>query len=88
MSNNFTNVEEEKLSKEELITRYARALDEVEKALEPFREHRKDLRASYIQNGWLTKEETSMVLKAYRQLKSGEDLGEISHYVDMIKGKL
>lgn len=88
MSNITQNVneqEEEVLTKEELITRYAKALDEVDRAMEPFREHKKELKQSYIENGWLTKEEMSMILKAYRLMKKEEDLGEIQHYVDLLK---
>jgi hypothetical protein len=78
------NQEDEVLTKEQLIVRYAKALDEVDRAMEPFREHKKELKASYLENGWLTKDEMSMVLKAYRMLKKEEDLGEIQHYVDLI----
>jgi len=77
--------EDEVLTKEELIARYAKSLDEVDRAMEPFREHKKELKASYLENGWLTKDEMSLVLKAYRMLRSEEDLGEIQHYVDLIK---
>ena len=78
------NQEDEVLTKEQLIVRYAKALDEVDRAMEPFREHKKELKASYLENGWLTKDEMSMVLKAYRMMKKEEDLGEIQHYVDLI----
>lgn len=77
--------EDEVLTKEELIARYAKSLDEVDRAMEPFREHKKELKASYLENGWLTKDEMSLVLKAYRMMKKEEDLGEIQHYVDLIK---
>lgn len=77
--------DDEVLTKEELIARYAKALDEVDRAMEPFREHKKELKTSYLENGWLTKDEMSMVLKAYRMMKKEEDLGEIQHYVDLIK---
>jgi hypothetical protein len=77
--------EDEVLTKEELIVRYAKSLDEVDRAMEPFREHKKELKASYLENGWLTKDEMSLVLKAYRMMKKEEDLGEIQHYLDLIK---
>jgi hypothetical protein len=79
------NQEDEVLTKEELIVRYAKALDEVDRAMEPFREHKKELKQSYLENGWLTKDEMSMILKAYRMMKSEEDLGAIQHYVDMLQ---
>ena len=81
---NNENQEDEVLTKEDLIVRYAKALDEVDRAMEPFREHKKELKASYLENGWLTKDEMSLVLKAYRMMKKEEDLGEIQHYVDLI----
>jgi len=79
------NQEDEVLTKEQLIVRYAKALDEVDRAMEPFREHKKELKASYLENGWLTKDEMSMILKAYRLLKKEEDIGEIQHYMDMLQ---
>jgi len=79
------NKEDEVLTKEELIVRYAKSLDELDRAMEPFREHKKELKASYLENGWLTKDEMSVILKAYRMMKKEEDLGEIQHYVDMMK---
>lgn len=85
MSDTTQTQQDEVLTKEELIARYAKALDEVDRAMEPFREHRKELKQSYLENGWLTKDEMSMVLKAYRLMKKEEDLGEIQHYIDMIK---
>jgi hypothetical protein len=85
MSDTTQTQEDEVLTKEELIIRYAKSLDEVEKAMEPFKEHKKELKASFLENGWLTKDEMSMVLKAYRMMKKEEDLGEIQHYVDTIQ---
>jgi DNA-directed RNA polymerase subunit F len=85
MSDTTQTQEDEVLTKEELIVRYAKALDEVDRAMEPFREHKKELKSSYLENGWLTKDEMSMILKAYRMMKKEEDLGEIQHYMDMMK---
>jgi hypothetical protein len=85
MSDTTETQQDEVLTKEELIARYAKALDEVDRAMEPFREHKKELKQSYLENGWLTKDEMSMVLKAYRMMKKEEDLGEIQHYIDMIR---
>jgi hypothetical protein len=85
MSDTTETQQDEVLTKEELIARYAKALDDFDRSMEPFREHRKELKQSYLENGWLTKDEMSMVLKAYRMMKKEEDLGEIQHYIDMIR---
>jgi hypothetical protein len=76
---------EENLTKEDHVQNYVKALDQTLRAMEPFREHLKDLKKSYVENEWLSRSEMSAVLKAYRALKNDEDLGEIQHYVDVIK---
>ena len=43
----------------------------------PYQEHRKDLKKSYVQNGWLTKEEMSSAIRAYRMLKNDEDIEQL-----------
>ena len=77
--------EEKKLTKEDHVQNYVKAIDQTLKAMEPFREHLKDLKSSYSENQWLSREEMSCVLNAYRSLKRDEYLGEIQHYVDIIK---
>lgn len=84
MNNSDNNQIEKPLSKDEHIQNYVKALDQTLKAMEPFREHLRDLKRSYVDNNWLSRSEMSTVLKAYRSLKNGDDLGEIQHYVDLI----
>ena len=43
----------------------------------PYQEHRKDLKKSYVQNGWLSKEEMSSAIRAYRMLKNDEDIEQL-----------
>jgi hypothetical protein len=81
----MTENNEKKLTKEDHVQNYVKALDQTLRAMEPFREHLKDLKKNYVDNHWLSREEMSAVLKAYRSLKKDEDLGEIQHYVDIIK---
>jgi hypothetical protein len=45
-------------TKQEYIGNFIRALAEVEAEMLPYQEHRKDLKKSYVQNGWLSKDET------------------------------
>lgn len=77
--------EDRELTKEEHITNYIKILDEIQRSLEPFREHASDLKKSYIANNWLTKEEMTLSAKAYRMLKSGDDLSKIWDYIDFLK---
>jgi len=85
MNENENEQNEEVVSKEQRMIDYAKSLDEIEKSIEPFREHKKDLKTSYLENNWLTKEEMSLVLKAYRSIKKEEDLLEIDHYVSVLR---
>ena len=54
----------------------------IEDAMEPFKEQRKDLRESYNENGWLTKEEMRLAVKAYRLYKSETDMEILADYVN------
>lgn len=79
------NVEEKKLTKEEIIVNYIKALDEIDQAMAPYREHRSALKKNYVENHWLSKDEQSLILKAYRMLKEDQDLGAVQHYYDLLK---
>ena len=63
--------------KQEYIGNFIRALAAVEAEMLPYQEHRKDLKKSYVQNGWLTKEELSSAIRAYRMLKNDEDIEQL-----------
>lgn len=77
--------EDAMLTKEQHLTNYVKILDEIQRSIEPFREHAADVKRSYRENNWLSKEEMSRALKAYRMLKSGDDLDKIYEYVDLLK---
>jgi len=77
--------EDSKLSVEEHAINFAKVLAELDRAIIPFREHKSDLKKSYIENGWLTKEQMTAIAKAYRSLKSDEDIDKIVDYVRLLK---
>ena len=64
---------EETKSKQEHIADYIESLKAIEEAMEPYKEHRKDLRKNYVDNGWLSRDEIRFAVKAYRMLKSDDD---------------
>ena len=59
---------------EEYVVEYIKALRAIEDEMEPYKEHKRDLRTSYAQNGWLTRDEMRQAVRAYRMLKKGDDL--------------
>ena len=70
------------VSKEEHLANYIKTFVAIEDAIEPFKEQRKDLRESYDENGWLTKEEMRLAVKAYRLYKPETDMELLSDYVN------
>ena len=44
-------------TKEEYAVEFIKALKAVEDEMEPYKEHKRDLRKNYAQNGWLTRDE-------------------------------
>ena len=62
--------EVEATSKEEKMVEYVRSLKALEDAMEPFKEQKRELKQEFKEQGWLTGDEISMTVKAYRMMKS------------------
>jgi len=77
-----SNNDEKLPSQEEHLANYIKTFVAIETAIEPFKDQRKDLRESYAENGWLTKEEMRLAVKAYRLYKSETDMEMLSDYVN------
>jgi len=71
-----------KTTKEEHLSNYIKTFVAIEDAMEPFKEQRKDLRESYSENGWLSKEDMRLAVKAYRLYKSETDMEILTDYVN------
>ena len=64
-------VRDEDLScKEEKMVEYVRELAQIEDQMEPLKEMKRQLKADFKEAGWLTGDEISMTVKAYRMMKS------------------
>ena len=63
-------VEQVRDEKTEKIIEYIKSLKAIEDAIEPYAEQKRELRKDFKDQGWLTKEEISMTVKAYRMMKS------------------
>lgn len=71
-------------SKEERIVDYVTSIAALDDAMKPFKEQKTDLRKSYVENGWLTKEEIKTALKAYRLRKDNTDIDQLTEMFDMM----
>jgi len=79
---------EEPRSKEQHMGDYIKSVKALEDAMEPYKEQKRELKTEYIDNGWLTKEDISLTVRAYRLLKSEIDIDAlIDVYENLRKGK-
>ena len=81
MSNNAT-------TKDDYLIEYIKAFDTVEREMEPFKDHKRDLKKNYIENGWLSKDDISLAVKAYRMIKRGDSIDNLVDIYDNIKTKV
>ena len=88
---NFDNnevgiVEQVRDEKTEKMIEYIRSLNAIEEAMEPYKEQKRELRKEYKEQEWLSKEEISMAVKAYRMMKSEVDVEQLVKVYDSISG--
>ena len=75
---------EEILQKEQRITDYIKSLSAIEDAMEPYKDQKRALKGNYVENGWLSKEEISMAVKAYRMVKGDVDIEQLMDFYDHV----
>lgn len=71
-------------TKEERVVDYVTSIAALDDAMKPFKEQKADLRKSYLDNGWLSKEEIKTALKAYRLRKDNTDIDQLNEMFDMM----
>ena len=75
---------EETSVKEGKITDYIKSLTAIEEAMEPYKEQKRALKANYVENGWLEKDEISVAVKAYRLMKSDVDIEQLLDFYERV----
>tara|TARA_R100000152_G_C6746403_1_gene169976 strand:+ start:444 stop:692 length:249 start_codon:yes stop_codon:yes gene_type:complete len=73
---------------DDYVIDFIKAFKAVEDEMEPYKEHRRDLKKNYVDNGWLSKEELRFAVKAYRMMKSGDDFDQFSDIYSKISKKV
>ena len=76
------------LTTKDYIVEFIKAFKSVEDEMEPYKEHKRDLRKNYVQNGWLSKDELRQAVRAYRMLQKGDDIGQFTDYYDQLNKKI
>ena len=72
---------------EEHMADYIESMRALEEEMEPFKEQKRELKANYVENGWLTKSEISLAVKAYRLAKDDTDMSALIDMVEALKDK-
>ena len=76
------------LTKDEHIVNFIKSFVAIEQAMEPYKEQRKDLRQSYNENSWLTKEDMRMAVRAYRLVQQDANIEELTDFYNNLKKKV
>lgn len=76
--------EDAKLSKEEHVVNYIKAIASIEECIEPFKDQRRALKQNYVENGWLEKDEIKLAMKAYRMIKDETDLERLRELYETV----
>jgi len=76
---------EAEATKEQYVVSYLKSMIALEEAMDPYKEQKKDLRAEYIDNAWLTKDELWSAVKAFRLYKKAADMDDLNDMFDIIE---
>lgn len=63
--------------KKQYIKEYIRSLKAIEDCIEPYQEQKRELRAEFRNNGYLSTDEIRAAVKAYRLFKDKVDIEEV-----------
>jgi len=77
MDNNDNNTTDPNEQRNRYMLEYIRSLKAIEDCMEPFKDQRRDLRNEYRRQGWLSRDEISTAVKAYRLMKTEVDFDQL-----------
>ena len=73
-------------TKEQHMADYIKSMKALEDAMEPYKEQKRELKTEYVDSGWLTKEDISLSVRAYRLLKNEVDMEALLDIYESLKG--
>jgi|TARA_R110002051_G_scaffold272919_1_gene333526 hypothetical protein len=74
-------------AKRQKVLEYIRSLKALEEAIEPYAEQKRELKAEFKEQGWLSGDEISLAVKAYRMLKDDQDIDELTEMFNFLRGE-
>jgi len=75
---------DEKKTVDQYIETYIKSVAALEEAQEPFKEQRRELRKEYEDQGWLSKDQQRLAIKAYRLIKDEEDMEQLLDFYEKV----
>lgn len=72
-------------TKQEFAVEYIKSLKAVEEEMEPYLEHKRDLRKSYMENGWLNRDEIWAAVKAFRFIQKDGDMDQFTDMYEKLR---
>jgi len=81
----LVNEESEEVTKEARAISYLKSMIAIEKAMEPFKEQKKDLRKNYMENGWLTRQDIWNAVKAFRLYEQDADMDDLNDMFETVE---
>ena len=71
-------------NKTEKLAEYIQSMAAIEDCMKPYREQRKELRRNFMDNRWLSKEEISLAMKAFRLWENQVDFDSLTEVYQAI----
>ena len=72
-------------TKDERVKDFIKGMAALDESIKPYREQKSDLKKSYVDNGYLTKDEIKMTLQAYRLVKNKVDIDQLDQFFEKVK---
>ena len=71
--------------KRQKFAEYVQSIAAIEDCMKPYRDQRKELRRNFIENRWLSKEEASLAVKAFRMWEQQIDFDDLTAIYESIE---
>ncbi len=71
--------------KQAKMAEYIQSIAAIEDCMRPYREQRKELRRNFLDNRWLSKDDISMAMKAFRMWEQQIDLDNFTKVFEAVE---
>ena len=64
------------------------SLRTLEAQMEPYKEQKRELKKTYVENGYLSREDVSSAIKAYRMIEKGQNFESLEEMFELLSNLL